>query len=524
MCYKYMIKSAVLSVLLTSAAQAQTYTFRTTVDGSAPLIESSESGGGSTNTAPTSSAGTDQTVDSAATVTLDGTGSSDPDVGDTLTYAWTQDSGTNVTLSDASVSQPTFTAPTLGSSDPAATLVFSLVVTDSAAAASTADTVSITVNPPASVGTAADCYDPVNVGTVGQAGWTGCEGMLIVDTAMLRSASSSAIGLGDNSFALTGPDSNTYTFANSEYNVFTGQVTSLYGLFYNTSFNGDIGYWDTSSNKSLLYTFFGNSVFNQNIGAWDTSDVTTGFYTFYNASAFNQDISGWDTSSLTDMRNMFQNASSFNQEIGGWNTSKVTRMISAFSGATSFNGAISGWDTSSVTDMSNMFSNADAFNQPIGTWNVSAVTNMGGMFSNADAFNQDLSGWSTDSLVTMGGIFSGATSFNGAVGTWDVSRVTNMTSVFDEASNFNQDVSQWNTGNVTAFSNMFQSSAFNGNISNWNTSSATDMQSMFYFSPFNQNISNWCVTGVPSEPLYFDEGSGFEGQTALQPQWGTCPP
>jgi hypothetical protein len=152
MCYKYMIKAAVLSALLTSAAQAQTYTIRKSVDGSAPLIESLESGGGSTNTAPTSNAGTDQTVDSAASVTLDGTGSSDPDVGDTLTYAWTQDSGTNVTLSDASVSQPTFTAPTLGSSDPAATLVFSLVVTDSAAASSTADTVSITVDPPA-----ADC-------------------------------------------------------------------------------------------------------------------------------------------------------------------------------------------------------------------------------------------------------------------------------------------------------------------------------------------------------------------------------
>ena len=49
-----------------------------------------------------------------ATVNLDGTGSSDPDAGDTLDYSWTQTGGTAVTLTGADTATPTFTAPTAG--------------------------------------------------------------------------------------------------------------------------------------------------------------------------------------------------------------------------------------------------------------------------------------------------------------------------------------------------------------------------------------------------------------------------
>ena len=94
------------------------------------------------NTAPVANAGPDQTVAAGATVTLDGTGSSDAD-SNSLTYAWTQTSGTTVNLSSSTASQPTFTAPTAVST---ATLIFSLVVTDSIGDASSADTVTITVN------------------------------------------------------------------------------------------------------------------------------------------------------------------------------------------------------------------------------------------------------------------------------------------------------------------------------------------------------------------------------------------
>ena len=103
---------------------------------------------GTPNSAPTANAGPDQTsVASVATVTLDGSGSTDPDAGDTLTYAWTQTSGTTMTLSSTTADKPTFTAPTLNIGDAAATLVFSLTVNDGTVD-STADTVSITVNAP----------------------------------------------------------------------------------------------------------------------------------------------------------------------------------------------------------------------------------------------------------------------------------------------------------------------------------------------------------------------------------------
>jgi len=52
----------------------------------------------------------------------------------------------------------------------------------------------------------------------------------------------------------------------------------------------------------------------------------------------------------------------------------------------------------------------------------------------------------------------------------------------------------------------------------------TNMDIMFYnASVFNQDISSWCVSKITSRPGSFDSKSGFKGQTALQPQWGTCP-
>ena len=106
-----------------------------------PLIFGINTAHAQTNTAPTANAGADQSVTTGTEVTLDGSGSSDPDTGDTWTYAWTQTSGTDVTLSDTVAEMPTFTAP-----DSAAVLVFTLTVTDVAGATNT-DTVTITVNP-----------------------------------------------------------------------------------------------------------------------------------------------------------------------------------------------------------------------------------------------------------------------------------------------------------------------------------------------------------------------------------------
>ncbi|HSX32715.1 MAG TPA: PKD domain-containing protein [Candidatus Saccharimonadales bacterium] len=95
------------------------------------------------NQAPTANAGPDQGVTSGASVTLDGSGSSDPD-GTIASYSWAQVSGTSVTLSDPSVVGPTFTAPIVTGAP--VTLVFGLTVTDNLGAQSTQDTVTITVS------------------------------------------------------------------------------------------------------------------------------------------------------------------------------------------------------------------------------------------------------------------------------------------------------------------------------------------------------------------------------------------
>ena len=113
------------------------------------LAACSSGGGGSSNppanNPPTANAGSNQTVDSGSTVTLNGSGT-DSD-GSVASYAWTQTGGTpTVTLSSSTVAQPTFAAPTVAA---ATTLTFSLVVRDNRGANSTASSVSISVSPPA---------------------------------------------------------------------------------------------------------------------------------------------------------------------------------------------------------------------------------------------------------------------------------------------------------------------------------------------------------------------------------------
>jgi len=78
------------------------------------------------NQPPVVDAGDTQTMAKGVSVTLYGS-ATDPDSGDTLTYSWTQISGTAVTLSDPMTSQPTFPAP---DSDESIALEFQLTVTD----------------------------------------------------------------------------------------------------------------------------------------------------------------------------------------------------------------------------------------------------------------------------------------------------------------------------------------------------------------------------------------------------------
>ena len=93
------------------------------------------------NEAPIANAGDDQTVNEADTVTLDGSGSTDPE-GNIEDYLWTQLAGTPVVLDDPYEFQTTFTAPLVGVSGE--TLTFQLEITDDEGLKDT-DTITIIV-------------------------------------------------------------------------------------------------------------------------------------------------------------------------------------------------------------------------------------------------------------------------------------------------------------------------------------------------------------------------------------------
>ena len=439
------------------------------------------------------------------------------------------------------------------SGTPGATGTFVYTVTISGA--STTQTVSGTIT----VNAAATTNNSGSISFIN--GTCECPNATVGDTAVINGVTYTAV---DNS-TIAGQ------IANGNVNLCTTLVTSMRELFKdNTSFNSDIGFWDTSnvtgltdmfngansfnrdvsgwdlsSALNLSYMFFNASSFNQNISSWDISTVIYIDNLFNGATAFNQDIGGWDTSnvmgmsgvfangnfnrdisnwntsSVNNMESMFQNAIAFNQDIGNWNTSNVTDMSGMYAGATVFNQDIGSWDTSSVLDLDSMFEEAISFNKNIGGWNTTSFTNISRMFKSATSFNQDIGSWDTSSVKFMFIAFEGATAFNQDIGNWDTSNVTNMSSMFSGATAFNQDLSGWNTSNVTLMFSMFSgATAFNSSISNWDTSNVTSMQNMFLDTPaFNQDLSGWCVSGLTSIPEDFASGSAAIIETNL-PLWG----
>jgi surface protein len=303
---------------------------------------------------------------------------------------------------------------------------------------------------------------------------------------------------------VTSSDAGTTITINSTANGFTAD---MYGD-YTIADDSNISSLSTLGNKcvttlvtNMRRLFRNNTSFNEDIGKWDTRNVIIMAGLFDSASSFNQDISNWNTSNVNNMAYMFNNASNFNQSINtngnAWNVSNVTRMNNMFY-STPFNQNISNWDTSKVIAMNAMFYSTP-FNQNISNWDTSKVTAMNGMFYSTP-FNQNISNWDTSKVNHMGGMFYNATSFNQSINTngnaWNVSNVTLMTGMFYNTP-FNQDISDWDTSKVIAMNNMFNNTPFNQDITGWDFSNVTTMDIMlknstnFYQSVrlFNVNAS-----------------------------------
>lgn len=104
-------------------------------------------------------------------------------------------------------------------------------------------------------------------------------------------------------------------------------IGSMYDIFSNSRFNGDISKWNVS-NVRIMQNMFAYSIFNGNISHWDTSNVIT-MDGMFKMSVFNGDISNWNTVNVTNMSTIFW-GSQFNGDISQWDVEMVKSMNASF--------------------------------------------------------------------------------------------------------------------------------------------------------------------------------------------------
>ncbi len=393
------------------------------------------------NVQPIAHAGVDQSVNENTVVTLDGTGSSDPD-GHTLSYSWaltdfpTSDSSPEIPpLSDSTVASPTFTAPEVSGQ---ISLVYTLTVTDNAEESkSHTDTVRININNVAGGMSAAD-DDGVIMGASAAFSPSGASDDSIAQSSIAQAQQETpavSAAADDDDFVTT-------------WRVTAGQAITIptTGTGYSYTVNWGSGEEaDTTvytSDTSHAYTTAGDYEVRIS-GTFPRIHFDKGASGDTNSNSIIA-INQWGSQRWTSMRNAFAGATNLEgQATDRPDLSRVTDMSSMFKYASKFNQAIDGWDVSNVTNMKSMLHDATAFNQNIGRWDVSDVTNMSFMFRGASKFNQAIGNWNVSSVIDMRSMFRGATDFDQAIGGWDVRKVTNMGNMFQNASTFSQNLGAW---------------------------------------------------------------------------------
>ena len=288
---------------------------------------------------------------------------------------------------------------------------------------------------------------------------------------------------------------------------YTGALTTTYKMFHD------------------CYRFVGT-----NVGNWDVSNVTNMSQMFAACFLFNDPVDNWDVSNVTNMAEMFSGAFVFNQPVNSWNVTKVTNMNGLFSNCLEWDQDLDQWNMSRVEDISEMLYRCLLLVDPnIGGWDTSNVTNMASMFGSSVLATPDLSAWDTSSVKKngFGGMFDNARAFNSDISNWSVNNESDVSfsTMFEDAHSFNQDLSSWDMSRTGDTGEMFQNAyAFNQDISGWVFSPIWDRANNMFAgaSAFNQDISSWCAASFTSEPTSFDDGSAFDGETALQPNWSEC--
>jgi chitinase len=210
------------------------------------------------NRKPTASAGADQSVEGPASVSLDGSASKDSD-GTIASYAWSQVSGTAVTLANVNAAVASFDVVEVTQQE---TLTFSLTVTDNEGATST-DTVVVTVTPKNT--------DPVNtapVAAVSAPAEVNAGDVVVVDASGSTDADNDTL-----SFTWNVPAELNATVQGASVSFVAGEYTQ------DTLFNFSVTVSDgsetsvASTSVKVLKKTTGGSTCNN---AWDANTVYTG--------------------------------------------------------------------------------------------------------------------------------------------------------------------------------------------------------------------------------------------------------